>query len=332
MQTTDSRGWRPAAGDTIAGRVSDISETNLGHGPYFVVTLTRPDGTKVSVVHAFHHVLRAELARRNVQVGDQIEVTYSGRSEATPGKSGYAKYRVTGGQTPRVAWGGEAGGDAAAAGADIPIEPVEPSRSAGRRQRPIASSKPMITVEDILATFPGTREIADPFKRVENVTEWGAGTFRGGPLDGQRRDVPKFGPAFVRWHGEDAVHWYAWKKGNQRTYTYVGPAPSEGRRTDPQLALEAVAPGDVEEIPQIHRQAALRLRLHLALIAGNEPATLAARDPSQSGASAAWAQPSSRSQRARSRRERNPQPNPSSPMCSSARRRGYERKRNRRRR
>ena len=93
----------------------------------------------------------------------------------------------------------------------------------------------MITEADVLATFAGST--VDTFQPVTHVTGWGAGTFRGGPLDGQRRDVPKFGPAFIRWHGEDAVHWYAWKKGSQRTYTYVGPAPSEGRRSDPQLTL-----------------------------------------------------------------------------------------------
>ena len=121
----------------------------------------------------------------------------------------------------------------------------------------------MITVEDILATFPGTREIADPFKRVENVTEWGAGAFRGGPLDGQRRDVPKFGPAFVRWHGEDAVHWYARKKGSLRTYLYAGETASEGRRSDPQLTLGPAPSNDGLD----------GLEVQLEAIAGREPAS-----------------------------------------------------------
>ena len=51
-----------------------------------------------------------------------------------------------------------------------------------------------------------------------------AGTFRGGPLDGRRLEVPEHGPAWVRYHEDGVVHWYAWKQGSKRTYTYVGPS------------------------------------------------------------------------------------------------------------
>lgn len=49
-----------------------------------------------------------------------------------------------------------------------------------------------------------------------------AGTFRGGPLDGAHRRVPAYGPAWVRYQTPDAFHWYAFKSGSQRTYSYVG--------------------------------------------------------------------------------------------------------------
>ena len=48
------------------------------------------------------------------------------------------------------------------------------------------------------------------------------GTFRGGPLDGQRHKVPEHGPAWVRYFDAEGCHWYAWKKGSKRTYTYAG--------------------------------------------------------------------------------------------------------------
>lgn len=57
---------------------------------------------------------------------------------------------------------------------------------------------------------------------VTEQPELAAGTFRGGPLDGQRRPVPEHGPAWVRYFDSDGCHWYAWKKGSKRTYTHAG--------------------------------------------------------------------------------------------------------------
>jgi hypothetical protein len=80
---------------------------------------------------------------------------------------------------------------------------------------------------------PGDTGHESPFKMVTNVGEWGKGSFRGGPLDGHTHDVPKHGPAFIRWHDErSGVHWYSIKPKTARTYVHLGTTPSEGLRSD----------------------------------------------------------------------------------------------------
>lgn len=51
----------------------------------------------------------------------------------------------------------------------------------------------------------------------------------GGPINGRRDlSVPRFGPAWVRWHTPDgAVAWYGHKKATARTYVYVDPKPTK---------------------------------------------------------------------------------------------------------
>jgi hypothetical protein len=109
----------------VAGEVVDVSSTDGGYDPYHVVTLRTENGAETDV-HAFHTVLRNELARRNVQVGDQLEITYLGRVDGGRGSSGYDSYRVTGGKTPVVDWSSEAGGTIAA-----PAEPGAPIDTSG---------------------------------------------------------------------------------------------------------------------------------------------------------------------------------------------------------
>lgn len=119
------RGWRPSTGDTVAGEVIDISSTDGGYGPYHVLTLRGEDGAEVDV-HAFHTVLRNELGRRNVQVGDRLEIAYLGHADGGRGKSGYDHYRVKGGKTPVIDWDSDAGAESAPE-PDVPIEaPVLP--------------------------------------------------------------------------------------------------------------------------------------------------------------------------------------------------------------
>ena len=120
-QEYTKRGWRPEPGDTVAGEVVDINETNGGYGPYYILTIHDGHGEEVDV-HAFHTVLRNELARRNVQIGDSLEITYLGRVSGGRGAGGYDHYRVKGGKTPVVNWGGDAGGDSTAEAPDMPAD------------------------------------------------------------------------------------------------------------------------------------------------------------------------------------------------------------------
>lgn len=97
--------WRPEPGQTIAGAVQRIGVSDGGWGPYPVVTVhtTRHEGAHAAgrdvAIHAFHEVLRHELAARQVQPGDVIEVTYLGKHE-----KGYHGYRVDGGAQAAFNW------------------------------------------------------------------------------------------------------------------------------------------------------------------------------------------------------------------------------------
>lgn len=69
--------------------------------------------------------------------------------------------------------------------------------------------------------LPGQMTIDECIALVEE-SQMASGTFRGGPLDGTRHKIPEHGPAWVRLHDHLGYHWYAWKKGSKRTYTYAG--------------------------------------------------------------------------------------------------------------
>jgi hypothetical protein len=70
------------------------------------LTLRDENGVETDL-HCFHTVLRNELARRDIQVGDHMQVMYRGRVDGGRGKSGYDSYKVVGGRTPRLDWPGE---------------------------------------------------------------------------------------------------------------------------------------------------------------------------------------------------------------------------------
>jgi hypothetical protein len=91
--------WRPNPGDTISGYVVKVAAADGDYGPYPVVTVRTtqlPQGEVDVAVHAFHDMLRSELADRQVQAGDQITITYLGKH---PEKD-YHGYRVVGADKP----------------------------------------------------------------------------------------------------------------------------------------------------------------------------------------------------------------------------------------
>lgn len=130
QQTTEEQGyaegWRPNPGDRIAGTVVDIAATDGGYGVYPIVTL-KTSGGEVAV-HAFHTVLRRELARRRPSVGDDLEITYLGKQKAKGAQDrGYDGYRVRSSKdTVGYDWGRELA-DAGLADETTAAPPIDPA-------------------------------------------------------------------------------------------------------------------------------------------------------------------------------------------------------------
>jgi hypothetical protein len=76
-QPTTSTSWKPQPGDTVTGVIEDISEHDAGYGKYPILELATETGTVA--VHAFHDVLKNELARLAPNIGDSITLTYKGK-------------------------------------------------------------------------------------------------------------------------------------------------------------------------------------------------------------------------------------------------------------
>jgi hypothetical protein len=87
-QPTTSTSWKPQPGDTVTGVIEDISEHDAGYGKYPILELATETGTVA--VHAFHDVLKNELARLAPNIGDSITLTYKGKHP----EKGYHQYRV----------------------------------------------------------------------------------------------------------------------------------------------------------------------------------------------------------------------------------------------
>jgi len=87
-QASTSTSWKPETGDTVTGVIEDISEHDAGYGKYPILELVT--GTGTVAVHAFHDVLKNELARLAPNIGDSITLTYKGKHA----EKGYHQYRV----------------------------------------------------------------------------------------------------------------------------------------------------------------------------------------------------------------------------------------------
>ncbi len=92
LQRGAAPGWRPEVGDAVIGTVVDIDEalSNFGEGVYPVITIARDDDSTEVAVHAFHTVLKHEVAKKRPQVGDRIGIKYLG----VPQGKKYEAYRV----------------------------------------------------------------------------------------------------------------------------------------------------------------------------------------------------------------------------------------------
>jgi hypothetical protein len=85
--------WRPEPGQKVAGEVVALGErAGYDEKNYPVLTVRTNDGE--FAVHAFHAVLRNELAKAHPQIGEVIAIKYLGKTSTRDGKSSYHSYRV----------------------------------------------------------------------------------------------------------------------------------------------------------------------------------------------------------------------------------------------
>lgn len=104
--------WRPSPGETLEGTVTEITEYDGGgFGGYPILTVGTEDGEKA--VHAFHTVLRNELAKLDIQVGEKVAILYGGKQRSKDGSVEYEGYRVKAPDRKprRFAWGDSDNGD-----------------------------------------------------------------------------------------------------------------------------------------------------------------------------------------------------------------------------
>ena len=104
--------WKPKTGDKVIGVITDVTTRDGGYGEYLIVSL-KTGGGEVAV-HAFHEVLRAELARIAPKPGDEIGIRYLGKHP----EKGYHSYKVARAGTGAFDWGRFSDQDA--------VEGVEP--------------------------------------------------------------------------------------------------------------------------------------------------------------------------------------------------------------
>ena len=85
-----AKGWRPDVGDRVIGPISDVTTatSQFSPDPYPVLRVETQDGP-VSV-HAFHAVLKSEVARLRPTVGDTMGIKYLG----VPAGKRYEAYTV----------------------------------------------------------------------------------------------------------------------------------------------------------------------------------------------------------------------------------------------
>lgn len=74
-------GWRPNPGDSITGKVLDLTTGQGDYAKYPIVTLQTKDG-EVNV-HAFHHTLKNRLREMRPKRGHTLTITFLGEVPQT---------------------------------------------------------------------------------------------------------------------------------------------------------------------------------------------------------------------------------------------------------
>lgn len=91
----DIKGWRPEEGDKLIGTVVnvEVAGESTTFGAYPLLTIRRDQTGELVNVHAFHTVLRHELGKRQVGMGDRIGIKYLGLASVESALP-YENYRV----------------------------------------------------------------------------------------------------------------------------------------------------------------------------------------------------------------------------------------------
>lgn len=89
LNSESAPGWRPEPGEQLVGTIVEIGTAHGDYGEYPLLVVERTDGTDVSV-HAFHTVLKSELASKRPTEGDVIGIKYLG----IPAGKKYESYKV----------------------------------------------------------------------------------------------------------------------------------------------------------------------------------------------------------------------------------------------
>jgi hypothetical protein len=84
-------GWQPEVDVPLVATITAISEREGKYGPYKIYATEKEDGSAVAV-HAFHSVLAQDLAE--VEVDNQVEITYLGKRPTKSGDKTFHAYRV----------------------------------------------------------------------------------------------------------------------------------------------------------------------------------------------------------------------------------------------
>jgi len=116
--------WRPQPGDAVAGTIVAMSDFDGQYGTYPTVTLDT-GGPELVMIHAFHAVLKGELARLKPVLGDTLGIKFLGKVD---GKD-YQNYRVKLARSTGVDlspnWGQHAQDAEAELGIERDVEPYD---------------------------------------------------------------------------------------------------------------------------------------------------------------------------------------------------------------
>lgn len=83
--------WRPEAGEQLDGEIVGLDTRMADSGRYAIVTVRTAEGERA--VHAFHSVLRRQLAELRPRRGERLVVGYHGRRAGAD--RDYHAYTVT---------------------------------------------------------------------------------------------------------------------------------------------------------------------------------------------------------------------------------------------